>query len=114
MACFRIAFVPLVAVTLGLAACSAGQPVDFVDNSAVDLDSPGLFSGRDGTRNVTFLNGSGRVLNPQQDTTSVTQPVPQTSTAQTSQPRTTEERILLPDGRVMVRRVTVEEKIVSR
>ena len=87
---------PLAALAL-LAACDSFEPKAFVVNSEIDPDAPGFFSGANGAITVfdsaTPRSGIGAALG--------------------AGGKTTEERILLPDGRVMIRRITVEEEIVK-
>ncbi len=93
----RAAQVALTAGLFLLAACGGVQQSAFVDNSQVDLSEPGLFSGQDGV--VDVLAGRNKSASAGQvaglDGT------------------TREERILLPDGRVKLRRITVTEEIIE-
>lgn len=90
---------PLAALAL-LAACDGFEPKSFVQASEIDPNAPGFFSGANGNvvlfdSAATRTNGTGLALGA------------------ASGANTTEERILLPDGRIMVRRITVEEDIIE-
>ncbi|KAJ54582.1 hypothetical protein ACMU_17910 [Actibacterium mucosum KCTC 23349] len=88
---------PLAALAL-LAACDGYEPKAFVVNSEIDPNAPGFFSGSQGAVTVfdstSAGTGTGLALGA-------------------ANGGVTEERILLPDGRIKIRRIIVEEEIVK-
>lgn len=96
----RVAGAQALAALVLASACGDYQAATFRQNSEVDVSTPGLFSGENGS---VLLFSSDK---PQNGLVGV-------FAASAGGTATTEERILLPDGRVMIRRITVEEEIVA-